>query len=613
MFARRSGAQAAPARVAPATDGLGRLPGVAVAAAAGLFVEAVAFSVARTGWQLAGPLFWLGLLIIVVPTAARLASAKAGRGERIGLVVLLMLSLYMVKILHSPLGFTFPDELTHEHNAEQTLRTHQLFNSNPILPVTPMYPGLQSAATAVASLTGLPVFGAGLLVIGAARCVLALGLFLLFERLSGSARVAGLAAAIYTANSNYLFWLSQYAYESLALPLAIMAVYMVVRRQLTPGRALYLKLTAVVLPAILAVVITHHLTSYALVAILAAASILYSVFFRKQRPGTWGLTLLAFAATAAWLTQVASQTTGYLTQILGIAARSFVRILLQEEAGRRLFQATGSGAVAPLWERAVGVGSILLLLLLLPFGLYQIWRAYRSNPFPPVLAAAALAFFAMLALRFTPKGWETSNRASEFLFVGLGFVIALGIVKYWLPRLPSPLGAANVAAFVAIVFFGGIIGGWQPNARTPGAMLVSGNAWRVEPQGIAAARWANAVLGTDQIIAAPRALAVLMLAYGEQIPLTGEKHGIRHVLQTTRLGRGELQTLRDTKVRYIVVDRRAKGWDGLTGLYFDRPGTKAQDQAAEAKWEQSEGISRLFDSGHIAIYDVGALSGVSAP
>ena len=46
-------------------------------------------------------------------------------------------------------------------------------------------------------------------------------LFVLFTRVSGSARLAGIAVMIYAGNSNFLFWGAQYSYESLSLPLLV--------------------------------------------------------------------------------------------------------------------------------------------------------------------------------------------------------------------------------------------------------------------------------------------------------------------------------------------------------------------------------------------------------
>jgi hypothetical protein len=52
----------------------------------------------------------------------------------------------------------------------------------------------------------------------------------------------------------------------------------------------------------------------------------------------------------------------------------------------------------------------------------------------------------------------------------------------------------------------------------------------------------------------------------------------------------------------------------MTGYYFDRtpagalPGTALFDPVAYGKFDQQTAISRLFDSGHIVIYDVRAIS-----
>ena len=40
-----------------------------------------------------------------------------------------------------------------------------------------------------------------------------------------------------------------------------------------------------------------------------------------------------------------------------------------------------------------------------------------------IFVVAALAFFGALALRFAPAAWETGNRAGEFFFIGLAFVV----------------------------------------------------------------------------------------------------------------------------------------------------------------------------------------------
>ncbi len=136
-----------------------------------------------------------------------------------------------------------------------------------------------------------------------------------------------------------------------------------------------------------------------------------------------------------------------------------------------LFQSAG-GYVAPAWERIVGLGSVVLMLLALPFALIEIWRRFRKNSLAILLAAGGLAYFGMLGLRLSPEAWETGNRASEFLFIGLAFVLALAIKWFWDLKKRPWLIRTGVLASLAIIFMGGVISGWAPKLRLSGPIQV---------------------------------------------------------------------------------------------------------------------------------------------
>ena len=252
-------------RAAAATEiqsslALGRLPLLSLSSAVGLALIMVAYSNSRAGVGNPEWLFWLGLLVIVVPIGLRLLSNQPVRPERLGLVVLLGLTLYLVKVIHSPYAFTFSDELVHLRNAEAVVSSGALFNDNTVLPVTPLYPGLSTVSAALASLTGLSTFVVGLVIIGSTRLIAILALFLFYEQIGQSSRVAGLATLIYAANANFLFWSAQYAYESLALPLAIMVLYVVARRERETNPRRQLALTVVAFVGILVVTMAATVT-----------------------------------------------------------------------------------------------------------------------------------------------------------------------------------------------------------------------------------------------------------------------------------------------------------------------------------------------------------------
>lgn len=610
----REGAEAV---ALPATEGWGSLPALSLVSALGLLLVALADTVARNGAALATPLFWAGLLALFVPIATRLVLAAPSRPERIGLVVVLGLGLYLVKILHGPLFFTGHDELIHSRTAQDIIQHGRLFHHNPMIPTSPFYPGLEIVTSALVNLTGLSVFSAGLIVVGVGKLILVLALFLFYEQVSHSARVAGIAAVIYMANPNFLFFDSSYSYESLALPFAMLGVYTVARLQLTPdGRSG--ALTVIALLAIATVVITHHMTSYVLVAFLALWTVL--TLYRRYR-GQAGLAagsmvavaMVALAGVVAWMLFVGSRVFSYLSPVLGGALLALIRLVVREESTRQLFT-SDAGEVAPLWERATAFASVGLILLGLPFGLLLIWLRYRHSPAALALAGGVLLYPASLALRLTGAGAETSNRTSEFLFLALGFALAIGIVQV---RLPGRVGRAYLpffAAYIAVIFAGQTIVGNSPWTRLPGPYQVGADDRSVESQGFATAEWARAQLGPGNRIVADRTNLLLMGSHGEQRVVTGLSdgigRGIADLFLSPQIGPGQQRTLARARIRYILVDRRVIGV--LPRASFFDPSERRQlpvRPAVLGKFDYAERVSRIFDSGDIVVYDVGALHG----
>jgi hypothetical protein len=597
-------------------DPWGWLPTLSLTCALGLLLVALADSDARGARGSAALLFWAGLLVLFVPVALRLGSSRVVRCERIELVALLALGLYVVKVLHSPLFFTFHDELVYWRTTNDVAQSDHLFHENPLLPVSPFYPGLAIAATALASTSGLTIFGAGIVAIGVARLVMVLTLFLLYERVSGSARVAGIASLLYMANPNFVFFSGEYSYESLALCFAALALFAAACRERQSHDA-RVGFTLAILAAVGALVITHHLSSYA----FAGFFILWTLaaFRRKQAnggpPSPGGIAVLAVVAALAWLVYVATLTMEYVTSGLGGGLSELIRLIAGEVTARQLFRDT-TGQVPPLWEQLASSASVGLILLGLPFGLLQLWRRHRADALALALAGAALTYPASLALRLTNRGAETSNRASEFLFVAIAFVLALGVVELWPANGPGWRRPAVFTGWATVIFAGGTILGWAPWARLPGPYLVAADTRSVESQGLIAAEWARASLGPGNRITADRTNRLLMGSYGEQRPVTsyGDSVDVPTLYTSPEFGPAEQTILQEGGIHYIVVDGRLTTALPMVGAYFEdgeegshRYSTPL-DQEALWKFDRLQKVSRLFDSGDISIYDVGALA-----
>jgi hypothetical protein len=593
--------------------GWGWAPYVVLTAALGVLLASIADALSRSGAGGGQPLFWIAILVVVLPAFARLASEGATRQERIALVLTIGLALYLVKVLLDPFAFAFADEYLHAYNADEIRRTGSLFAPNPILFASPRFPGLETVAAALGSISGIGTFGAGLILIGAARLVTVLALYLLLEAITHSPRVAGLGVAIYAITPNFLFFDAQFSYESLALPLAIAVLFAVIRWEQTEDGQLSAAWRSIALVLTASVVVTHHITSY----ILAGLLVLLLVLRLVLRPGSgkawaWLPATWAVVACLVWLFLVAAETVSYLSPVLGSGLSAIGRTLSGESATRQLFSSTSYHA--PPWERIVGIGSVLLTACAVPIGLATIWRRDRRNPYAVLAAIAAVAYVGIIFLRLIPAAWEIANRSSEFLGLGLALVLALTASSLWRAGRSGLVKRGAVLVSVAVIMVGNLIAGWPPPLRVSQPYRIRADGHTLEPPAVTAAAWTRAFLGARNRLAASSADARLELQLGEQVALTGTKPDINDMLRAEQLQPWVIRRLRKSRVEYVLVDRQRISFDSMRGAFFrpkDPPPTALFPAAVIDKFERG-GADRLFDNGDIVVFDVRRLSGADA-
>lgn len=593
---------------------LGSLSVLSVVVGGSLVVMALAYTLARVGFPNAEMLYWVALAGLFGPVFMRLLGADASRRERIGLTVTLGLGMFMMRVLRQPMDFRGHDELQHLRTYFDIEQSGQLFLPNPLLTVSPAYPGLEIATHAVSTLTGLDVFGAGNIVLAFGRVILVLSLFLIFERVSRSSRAAGIGTAIYMTNTSFVFFSASFAYESLALAFMALLLYAVLRLGRAGwGIAWARSLTGL---ALLALVVTHHLTGIVTVAFLAMWTVVHwAVERRRPRgPNPALVTVVAAATVLGWMAVVTPDTISYLGEPVRASATDFVRFVTGEGAGRELFAAP-TGEAPPLWERALALSSVALVSLLIPFGLWQIWRRHRRSSAAVVLGLLAAAYPVSLAVRFTPGGAEAAGRAVAFLFLGVGFTVGLAIARNrWRNRRAFKLG---VTAATCAVLFGSVIVATAPWSRLPTNYIVGADSASIDEQGLAAAHWSQEILGPGHRMATDRVNRLLMGAYGGQRIVYPHSDGVQtwEVFFSEQLGPEEAQILNVAGIEYVAIDDRLLLGLPLVGFYFELgevyagPHTEVIDSWALRKFDHQAQISRVYDNGAIRVYDVRQFEG----
>jgi len=186
----------------------------------------------------------------------------------------------------------------------------------------------------------------------------------------------------------------------------------------------------------------------------------------------------------------------------------------------------------------------------------------------------------------------------------LALVIALA-VHGWLGS-PTLRRRSAALAGVGLVTVGSLMAGWPPAwERLPGRFLVSGFESGVTPEGLDAARWAGEQLTPNSRVAADATNATLFSTAGN-LDLVRD---ISPLFYSTRFRAQDRELVLDQDIRYVVADDRLTQQLPASGSYFPVDPqafrhTEPLDPQGLAKFDDVPGVSRVFDSGHIVVYDL---------
>ena len=595
---------------------LGLLPILTLTNALGLLIVSFSYYIAilKYGNAALEAFFFPGLLLMFVPNLVRLLSPAPSRLERICLLCDLGICFYFVQFMISPLYLSSYDASLQWRTADNILRTGHLFSENSMLPVSSYYSGLEIVTNAVSTMSGLSTFYTGIIVISASRFLMILSLFLLYEQLTRSSRMAGIATTIYIVNPHFLFFDAAFSYETLALPLATFMLYILARYETRDKDHRWVIFTAWIV--LVSVTITHHMTDFVFdgLLILWAMVSLFRPSSRNFRIHLAAIALFGVLLSLAYaFLPRGNPVWGYLSSYFGTALNELEHIIAGTSIARPLFVGP-AGQGAPIWDRLLMLASVGLVAFGLPFGLLSLWQQHRHDALAVMFGIFSLAYPVTQVFRFTNFGSEITDRSAAFLFLPVAYVLTILITHFWPTRKLSWRATSLVTCTISVVFLGGVILSSGPGwSSLPGPYIVVADGRSVEPEGIQASAWALSYLGPDNRVSTDRINQMLMNTVGDQRVVTGldDKVDLSPVFFSSNLSPAEIAILRSARVHYLVVDLRLSTSLPLEGFYFesDDPDafhvTSPIGRAALTKFNTVPQINRLFDSGNIVIYDVG--------
>jgi hypothetical protein len=260
------------------------------------------------------------------------------------------------------------------------------------------------------------------------------------------------------------------------------------------------------------------------------------------------------------------------------------------------------------------MGSVGVIILSMFFGIWFIWKRYRQNTLVVTLGIGSLGYFGSLGLRLSSDGAELASRTWPFLFLAIGFTIALGMVETAkaLARYNWLVFLGSLGVMLAI-FMGGVTAGWPPYwGRLPGSYIPASFERSVDSQNVSAAKWAGWAMTPDSTVASDFTMIHLMGAYGNKRPYTG----ISWLFLTPQINFEDIRGLKKEGIDYLAVDRRMSQVLPATGYYFDPYEPEVFSYTAPLtvflldKFDaENLGLTRIYDSGDIVIYKIGDFPG----
>lgn len=640
-------------RLAPSAVSRSQIGSVIAIAGVGLAMVGVGDALGRTGHQSAVvPLFLAGLTLIFAPCAWRLTSSDATRNERVWITVILGLGLLAAYVFRSPLIFDDFDELAHGATLTRLLNSGASVQNNPILPVSPFYPGIELVTIAARWLTGLPLLLDQMAVLALARIVLVLCVFLIVERACHSSRAGGIGVLVYAANPEFYSLGAQYGYQTLALSFAVAVVYLLFvsidAAQPKQGR-----LFALALISIAGMVVSHHVTAWLTIGFLVvwAAGLRFLVgppgrlanrapagqmgaaedlarsqaeaasgdeqfARRKEQSRIVGVAaLIGVLLAGEWIAFLGHVLTGYIGPIVHAGLRSVTAMLDQLHGDRRLFQNSAGGGT-PYWETALIVAAAVFFCLIIVISVYAVvWRKSVRGGRLRYLPAAIAAMYPLAMLsNLSSDAKDIGSRTTTFIFFGVAVVVGGWLAGRLLRQRRVTEQTATVGVAV-ICFLGGLLYGGGPLPILVNGPYIAGAHERsLGSPSLALANWVSSHLPEGSHVAADRDNAGLLNDFGQVdpvSPLNGSDNPAP-LFFDQQLTPSDVSLIRKDDIRYIVTDTRLTTGLPLFGAYIapGETGRPTRLTAAELeKFNSIRGVYRIYDNGVIQVYDLSRLLG----
>ena len=553
-------------------------------------------------------LFWLGVLPPFLITAVSVARKPTPARTTVALSALAAFGT-LPKLFRTPSGPLYFDELAHWRQADDLAITGVVGAQNTMVKAIPDFPGLHDLTASLTQATGLSTWSVAVAVVIACHVLGLLGVFTLVTTVlrrvqtlspDRALRIAGIAAVIYATNSSWMFFDTQFAYETLAVPLVIWAfVFSFAASQVRGARRVGALSGAAALA--LAAGITHHASAIILVGGLFVLVLITAVRSRSRAVlPVLGAAVLCSVGVGVWLSRSWSLLVGYLgpnftgawAQLTGLFGHPAVTAATS--GSRSTHHGLFAGSTLPAYEIACSLATPLLLCAVVGTAVARTLRArFTKTPKPAdtlglwsttesaLLSVMAAAYFLSLPLLVTGAGNEVARRSWAYTWIGVGFVVAV-FADTWLERRRVGTRRAQRGASVSkravvllgllsVITVGNVAGGQDEAYRMPGPYAVGSDTRGVDAELLGVASWMRSAVPAHSWVTTDRFTSAVLSSYGRQNSVTPWAHmPLWNLVTTEKLPDDVLQGLRSAQVVYAIVDDRMATSQSQSGFWYDK-------------------------------------------
>jgi hypothetical protein len=556
-------------------------------------------------------LFWVSLLSGLFVTIWVVATRIQRRLLVAWSIVVLGLLTYLPMYLRRPRAVFF-DELAHLRQTEELAATGHL-DPTSIVPVLPAFPGLHIVTATFSRLSHLDVWSSAHVLLFACHVAALLGIWALARTLDLKSPIPELAAILYAVHPGFLYFLSQFAYESLAIVLQIWAlvVFLWIVRRPNENTKRGLPVFALL---VLATVATHHLTALflTLFIVLALIAALIARSPREQIIAGVDAGAIAVVITGLWILLHSPNTVSYLANLPQQGLKQIISLLQHKSSAggaRSAFGATELPSYEPLLAYAVPV--IVLALWIL--GAVVLWRQ-RREAYAWWLVIVTGGYFLSLPLVLTALGAAPAHRSWPFLWQAGSILMSIALVAgiQWATkkRLGRTLGWIATAAIISALFVGNAASDSNAEARFPGKFESGIDGRQVDGETYAVASYLR-----DHVKAGTHFVA------GDQYT-AGAIAGLTHMYYDDKFPTWDvlfyppplpdepLDALQDSGNKYLIIDTRMVDTPFRGGYYLNsnEPGAFTRKNplppSAVSKLDHLIAFKPAFQTQHFRVYEI---------